>query len=329
LTARAVGGVVYVDDGAGVSIATRNVAGKIAVVVVRPLPTAFYEPIHEKVAALLEAGAAGVLAIYDVPGNLEYVGGLCPPDVPCFHLGGRDGAFLLAVIEKAAAQGCLESVQADLGVQFEPPRELTAHGLFARIPGSEPGEAIIVNAHSDAFLAGANDNATGMAALIGLARYYARRPPARDLCFYLSPGHHHATGGMGALTSVLPGLPAGVTLAVNIEHIGQAGVYRSYIQRSDNGYGKLEADWVPTSWDSPGREITVTHDLTLLKEIIAAAAVRRQHTGPTPVSHAVVGEPAHQGGTHAVRSRDDLAFAAHALHGAGWPGTRPGRGRLC
>jgi Peptidase family M28/PA domain len=261
LTARAVGGVAYVEYASGVSIATRDVSGKIAVMVVRPLPAAFYEPPHEKVAALLAAGAAGVIAIYDLPGNLEHVGGLCPPRVPCFHLGGRDGAFLLAVIEKAAGQGCLDSVRVEMSLEFEPSRELTAQGLVSWVPGSERGEAIIVSAHSDAFFAGANDNATGVAALIGLARYYARRAPRRDLCLYLSAGHHHGTGGMGALTSVFPDLPAGVTLAVNIEHIAQVGVYRSYVHRGDNGYGRLAADWVPTGWDSPGREITVTHDL--------------------------------------------------------------------
>jgi Peptidase family M28 len=299
LTAHAVAGVAYVDDASGVSIATRDVLGKVAVMVVRPVPAAFYEPPHEMVAALLAAGAAGVIAIYDLPGNLEHVGGFGPPGVPCFHLGGRDGAFLLAVIEKAA-QGCPDSVRVELSTEFEAPRELTAQGLVSWIPGSERGigtgiergEAIIVSAHSDAFFAGANDNATGVAALIGLARYYARRPPRRDLCLFLSPGHHHGTGGMGALTEEFPELPAGVTLAVNIEHIAQAGVYRSYVHRTDNGYGKLTADWLPTGWDSPGREITVTHDLPLLKEIIAAAAVRYQYTAPALVSQAVIGEPA-------------------------------------
>jgi len=291
-SARARAGVAYVDDASGVSIATRDVSGKIAVMVVRPLPAAFYDPPHEKVAALLAAGATGVIAIYDLPGNLEHVGGFCPPGVPCFHLGGRDGAFLLAVIEKAAARGCLDDVRVELSVEYDPPRELTAQGLVSWIPGRERGEAVIVSAHSDGFFAGANDNATGVAALIGLARHYARRPPRRDLCLFLSPGHHHGTGGMGALAAEFPDLPAGVTLAVNIEHIAQAGVYRSYVHRSDNGYGKVCADWVPTGWDSPGREITVTHDLPLLKEIIAAAASRYQYTAPALVSPAVIGEPA-------------------------------------
>jgi hypothetical protein len=292
LPARAAGGIAYVDDASGVSIATRHVSGRIAVMVVRPVPASFYDPPHDKVGALLAAGATGVLAIYDLPGNLEHVGGLCPPGVPCFHLGGRDGGFLLAVIEKAAAQGRLDSVRIDMSVRFEPPRELTAQGLVGWVRGGGRGDAIIVSAHSDAFFAGANDNATGIAALIGLARYYARRLPARDVCFYLSPGHHHATGGMGALTSVFPDLPAGVTLAVNLEHIAQAGVYRSYVRRRDNGYGKLAADWVPTGWDSPGREITVTRKLPLLAEIVAAAAAEHQYTAAALVSEAVIGEPA-------------------------------------
>jgi peptidase M28-like protein len=292
LTAHAAGGVAYVDDASGVSIATRDVSGKVAVMVVRPMPAAFYDPPMEKIAALLAAGAIGVLAVYDEPGNLEFAGGACPPGVPCFHLGGRDGAFLLAVIEKAAARGCLDSVRVELSVSFEPSRALTAQGLVGWLAGNEPGDAVIVSAHSDAFYAGANDNATGVAALIGLARHYARRPPGRDLCFYLSPGHHHATGGMGALASEFPHLPAGVTLAVNLEHIAQAGVYRSYIRRSDNGYGAPTADWVPTGWDSPGREITVTQRSSLLDEIIATAAAMYHYTAPALISQAVIGEPA-------------------------------------
>jgi Peptidase family M28/PA domain len=290
--AHVTGGVVYVDDASAVSVATHDVSGKIAVMVTRPAPASFYDPPREKIQTLLAAGAIGVLAIYDLPGNLEHVGGSCPPGVPGFYLGGRDGAFLLAVIEKAAARGCLDTVRVEASVRFEEPCALTAQGLVGWVHGGDSGEAIIVSAHSDAFFAGANDNATGVAALIGLARHYARRRPARDLCFYLSPGHHHATGGMAALSSVFPRLPAGVTLAVNIEHIAQAGVYRSYVSRHDDGYGRLLADWVPTGWDSPGREITLTHKLPLLVDIIRAAAVEHQYTAATLVSQVLIGEPA-------------------------------------
>ena len=289
--AHVTGSVVYVDDASAVSIATREVAGKIAVMVTRPVPASFYDPPHEKIQALLAAGATGVLAIYDLPGNLEHVGGFCPPGVPGFYLGGRDGAFLLAVIEKAAARGCLDTVRVEASVRFEDPRALTAQGLVGWVRGTDSGDAIIVSAHSDAFFTGANDNATGVAALIGLARHYARHQPVRDLCFYLSPGHHHATGGMVSLSAVFPHLPAGVTLAVNIEHIAQAGVYRSYVSRHDDGYGRLVPDWVPTGWDSPGREITVTHKLPLLVDIIRAAAVEHQYTAAALVSEMAMGEP--------------------------------------
>jgi hypothetical protein len=159
------------------------------------------------------------------------------------------------------------------------------------VPRTQPTSPCAVSAHSDAFYTGANDNATGVAALIGLARHYARHQPVRDLCFYLSPGHHHATGGMVSLSAVFPRLPAGVTLAVNVEHIAQAGVYRSYVSRHDDGYGRLVPDWVPTGWDSPGREITVTHKLPLLVDIIRAAAVEHQYTAAALVSEVAMGEP--------------------------------------
>jgi hypothetical protein len=97
---------------------------------------------------------------------------------------------------------------------------------------------------------------------------------------------------MAALSAAFPDLPAGVTLAVNIEHIAQAGVYQSYVSRHDDGYGRLLPDWVPTGWDSPGREITLTHKLPLLVDIIRAAAVEHQYTAAALVSEATIGEPA-------------------------------------
>ena len=255
--AHVTGSVVYVDDASAVSIATRDVAGKIAVMVTRPVPASFYDPPHEKIQALLAAGATGVLAIYDLPGNLEHVGGFCPPGVPGFYLGGRDGAFLLAVIEKAAARGCLDTVRVEASVRFEDPRALTAQGLVGWVRGTDSGDAIIVSAHSDAFFTGANDNATGVAALIGLARHYAAQP-VRDFCFPESRASPRDRRHGQPERGLSPPARRGDARREHRARIAQAEVYRSYVSRHDDGFGKLVPDWVPTGCGFSSQEMTVT-----------------------------------------------------------------------
>jgi hypothetical protein len=58
--------------------------------------------------------------------------------------------------------------------------------LDAELPGaSTPGEIVLVGAHYDSLLGtvGANDNASGVAATMALARRFARRPRARTIRF--------------------------------------------------------------------------------------------------------------------------------------------------
>lgn len=61
-----------------------------------------------------------------------------------------------------------------------------ADNLVAAVPGTErPHEVIVVGAHYDTVIAspGADDNASGVAALLALARWFRERPQARTLRF--------------------------------------------------------------------------------------------------------------------------------------------------
>ena len=57
--------------------------------------------------------------------------------------------------------------------------------IEARLTGRDPAECVVVGAHYDTVggCPGANDNATGVAAMLELARRFARRPMRRTVCF--------------------------------------------------------------------------------------------------------------------------------------------------
>ncbi|MDZ7840143.1 MAG: M28 family peptidase [Gammaproteobacteria bacterium] len=67
--------------------------------------------------------------------------------------------------------------------------ELAGHpalNLVAELPGSErPGEVVIIGAHYDSVVRspGANDNASGIAALLALAEWFRERPQPRTIRF--------------------------------------------------------------------------------------------------------------------------------------------------
>jgi hypothetical protein len=92
--------------------------------------------------------------------------------------------------------------------------------LVVRIPGRVPG-AIVVLAHRDdgGPSVGANDNASGTAALIELARTYSRLRPAHTILFLSTDGGSY--GGLGAAHFVAHSPErTDVLAAVNLDAIG-------------------------------------------------------------------------------------------------------------
>jgi Peptidase family M28 len=274
--------LVYVGDASPTALSLTDVKGKIAIFVIEPAPGAFYsDALRQGPQALARAGAAGAIGIYDLPGNLQLSFGSCSQQMMCFTVGGEDGSFLRAVIERAAAVKVLDKLQAELSVTRSGPENLVAHALVAKIAGRDSSENIVLSTHSDSYFAGANDNASGVAGLIGLAKYYARAAkPQHDLYFFLSPGHHSATGATTSLIKHDPLIPKNNIVLLNLEHIGQAGVYRSYTHASVDKYGRRTDQYVPTNWDSQGREVTMGPDSIAIKNAWAESAAREQFTGP-------------------------------------------------
>jgi hypothetical protein len=288
--------LVYVGAGTPADLAGKNVSGKIAVLRVEPAPAIFYSnPARVLPQQLINAGAASVIEIYAAPGNLQVHFGSCV-DAPCFMLGGEDGEFLMMAIARAAAANVLDKLQLSLSQTIVNSRGLHGYLLIGKVPGENHEENLIVSAHSDAWFAGANDNASGLAALIALAKHYGRgHRPLHDMYFVVSPGHHSPTGATQSLVKLYPQLCPANIFTINLEHIGGQGVYPSTFNPKGMGpstsrYGNAEFLYEPVNWDSPGREIMGAPLTATVKSALAEAAQDAQFTGPSRIATGAIAE---------------------------------------
>jgi hypothetical protein len=287
--------VVYLGAGTVADLAGKDIRGKIAVLRIEPAPALFYSPVFRLAQQLVAGGAASVIIIYDTPGNMQVHFGACK-GAPCFTVGGEDGQFLMALIAKAAAANLLDKLKLSLGQTLQTTTSGHAYMMVAKVAGHRSDESLVVSAHSDAWFAGANDNASGVAGLIALAKHYASaRRLQHDIYFVLSPGHHSPTNATQRFVELYPAVPRANIIAINLEHIGQQGIYRSYFNQGHMGpalskYGIPTYEWVPVNWDSPGREISGGPITPMLRQVLAQAAVENQFTAPARLVAAPVAE---------------------------------------
>jgi len=229
--------LVFVGRGSPAELANLDVRGKVAVVNVVPDDSLFASREKGVARELEKRGAVGVLNAVESPGNLLYYDNRYGCErIPCYLLGGDDGAFLEAVIGKAAQAG--KTITARLSLTSELRQGLPALNGVATIPGKSP-EVLIVNAHADAWWDGADDNADGLAVMLGLADYFAHRktPPARTLVFMVSGGHHTANGA-AAFLKAHPEIVGRTVLVMNLEHLAQIAVAQApRLDPSQGGYG--------------------------------------------------------------------------------------------
>jgi hypothetical protein len=221
--ATAEGPLVFVGRGSAAELANIDVRGKVAVVNVVPDDSLFAAREKGVARELEKRGAAGVINAVESPGNLLFYDNRYGCDaIPCFLVGGDDGAFLESVIGRAAKAG--KAVRMKLSLQAEERANLTAWNGVATLPGKS-AEVVIVNAHADAWFDGADDNADGLAVMLGLAEHFAHRKtrPARTLVFMVSGGHHTAVGA-AAFIQAHPEIVRRTVLVMNLEHLAQIEV---------------------------------------------------------------------------------------------------------
>ena len=255
--------VVFVGHGTDADLAGRDVRGKIAVVRVRPEPSLFGSAEQGVAARLAEKGAAGVVNAIEGPGNAQYVDPrFACGTAPCFIVGGHDGWFLQQVIGKAANAGVLDRLKIRMALAAEERNGLISANGVATIPG-QSARRIIINAHADGYFQGGDDNASGLAVLIGLARYFARQPkPKHTLMFVASGGHHGPGNGPASLVAAHPELKDGTVLILNLEHVAYLDVVRGKTRATNN----IGMTW-ETSVTESAKAVGVTNESPFLVDL--------------------------------------------------------------
>lgn len=256
--------LVYVGQGLEGELAGRDLNGKIAVLTATPDPSLYAAVPYARMAAAIGAGAVGALEILVQPGNLSSFDrdrhgcgrGLC------FTLGGEDGFFLQTLLGRAATAGA--TVTATLSARSETlsPR---ISNVVAVLPG-RTDRTIIIAAHADGWFGGADDNASGLAVMIALARHFASQPMAdRTLVFVATAGHHSAgANGLRAFRDLHDDdLLARADLVVNLEHPAQAAMMRTYVARQTDNFGSSMA---PASGDLP-KQVAVNNGAPFLVDL--------------------------------------------------------------
>jgi hypothetical protein len=138
--------------------------------------------------------------------------------VPTFSLGQKDG---LAMRDFIAAAGAGEThLKILLDVKRVP--DLKSAMIWGTLPGMSDENDIVV-AHRDGWFEGANDNAAGMATMIGMAEYFAKIPKEqrrRTIIFLGTNGHHDNGAESGAWLLAHPEVFAKTAVLFNSEHTG-------------------------------------------------------------------------------------------------------------
>ncbi|MCU0550051.1 MAG: M28 family metallopeptidase [Leptolyngbya sp. Prado105] len=137
-----------------------------------------------------QAAAAGAIAIVIVNNQSDNVRGMLmqPPAIPAVAISGKEGALLFA--QKA-------EVQATLNVQSRP--NAIGRNVIAHLPNvTQP--KLIIGGHFDSVenSPGANDNASGTAVVLGLARQLAKSPQAQQIWFMGFDGEEDGLRGSKA-----------------------------------------------------------------------------------------------------------------------------------
>jgi hypothetical protein len=151
--------------------------------------------------------------------------------LPTFNLGTDDTNTLRAMMEKGPVK-----VHATYTADVRP---VTDYNIWGTLPGSTD-EDILITAHHDAYFAGAEDNASGMAVLMGLAEYFARIPQAqrrRTIRFVFSAGHHPNVLTARHWHINKDTFLAKTALILNLEHLGASQRYYwwSYTRKGPSG----------------------------------------------------------------------------------------------
>jgi Peptidase family M28 len=185
--------IVYVGLGSEADFAGRDVRGK-AILFVKAQPSYQAGPAD----ILKRAEDHGAVAIFSTDtrgGNYNAQSYRAYTNVPTFDLGTKDGETIRDLVGNA---GDPPHVKIRLDASWLPNQK--SYLVWGTLPG-QSDETIYVIAHRDGWFEAAGDNASGIASMLGLAEYFAKRPKSqrpRTMVFIGMDGHHNIKpGGFG------------------------------------------------------------------------------------------------------------------------------------
>jgi hypothetical protein len=167
-----------------------------------------------------ERGAAAIFIVQGIPGNERTQFYPVNSQVPTFSTGLKDGLGARDLIAGATVAGTLPRVTITLDVDRV--ANLKSGTVWATLPGATD-EQVMVVAHRDGWFEGANDNAAGVATMLGIAEYFAKVPKEqrrRTIVFAGTTGHHNSTAESGAWFAAHPEVFDRTALLLNCEHTG-------------------------------------------------------------------------------------------------------------
>lgn len=213
---------VWVGIGTEADFAARAVAGKAVVIYSIPAPSVINHSANY-LGAVKRAegkGAAAIIVVLGIPGNLSSELNGAAEKIPAFSLGLDDGMAVRELIERGGAK-----IRMTLAVENR--AGLKDASVWGELPGTTD-EDIIVMAHHDAYFEGALDNASGMATMVGLAEYFSKIPKEqrrRTIKFVTTSGHHNGSLGVKWMHDNKATFLAKTALLLNCEHVSVTQTY--------------------------------------------------------------------------------------------------------
>jgi hypothetical protein len=276
--------LVDVGLGRSTDLFGKDLNGKVAVVHSVMQPSGYSHTAYGVTPRLVEAGAAGFIVVMDVPKAIQfYPAGLFNRQITGFTISGFAGGFLEEVIARAGPDN---PPRVRLRLKSETKTGWMAQNVYGLIPG-ETDEYVVLTAHMDSFFQGANDNGSGIAVMLALAKHYGRPgapKPRRNMLFIGTAGHHVQTAegwysiGVADVIRQHPDILSKTVFVLNCEHIGGQYSYMS----SD---GLLD-----TNVEQP-MLVAVPNRSPLLLEILHEAVDRYGIVHLTWTHHRPLGDP--------------------------------------
>ena len=197
---------------------SRDVKGKAVFFFSNDLASRHAPIMDNAIKRIGERGAAAIFIIQGLPGNEKTQFYPVNSPVPTFSLGQKDGLAMRDLIAQAGAGET--HVKVVLHVERVP--NLKSGTVWGTLPGMTDENDVVV-AHRDGWFEGANDNAAGMATLIGMAEFFAKMPKEqrrRTIIFAGTNGHHDNGAESGVWFMQHPEFFAKTAVLFNAEHTG-------------------------------------------------------------------------------------------------------------